>query len=135
MTKLITIAIIIIVAFGGWNLYQYWQTYDDEQAQARKQSDVIATLDPRSLPGLPDKLESPLAIAQKRGGTGLRDWLNYYRKDIKDPRLAWIELDCCVLLAKENPVEAKKLFGSVKEHLSPASPIYPRLKQLEKTFE
>jgi hypothetical protein len=138
MTKLIAIAIIIIVAVGGWNLYQYWGNYSDDQSQAREQAAAAAAaanFDPHSLPGLPQKLEGQLEIARKRGATGLRDWLNYYRKDIQDPRLAWIELDCCVLLVQNNPVEAKQLFASVKERISPASPVYPRVKQLEKAFE
>lgn len=132
---LISTVVVIALAVGAWNLYQYWGNYSDEKAQAQKQAEAATTIDPHTLAGLPEKLEGPLAIAQKRGAAGLRDWLKYYRKDIQDPRLAWIELDCCVLLTQTSPAEAKQLFASVKERLSPASPVYPRLQQLERTFE
>ena len=139
MTKLIVIAIVIIVAIGGWNLYEYWIRVSEDQAKTEQQSQASATLDPHSLPGMPekgrDKLEDSLAKAQARGAAGYRDWLNVYRKSVQDPRLAWIELDYAVLLAQSNPAEAKKVFAAVQDRIPPTSPVYPRVKQLAKTFE
>jgi hypothetical protein len=54
---------------------------------------------------------------------------------IQDPRKAWIELDYCVVLARENPKEARRIFDQVKQRIRPDSPVYPRIKQLEPTFE
>jgi hypothetical protein len=134
MKAIISIAIIIILAVGGWNLYQYWGNYSEDGNRPTQETSVTS-LDPNTLSGLPEKLAGPLEIARKRGGPGLRDWLEYYRKDIQDPRLAWIELDCCVLLIQTDPVEAKKIFHDVQARLSPSSPVYPRLKQLEAAFK
>ena len=88
---------------------------------------------------MPDKLrsglENTLAKAQQSGAAGLREWLNQYRRYVADPRLAWIELDYCVLVARENPTEARRIFAEVKARVAPTSPVYPRIKQLEKTYE
>jgi hypothetical protein len=139
MIKTLTIVIIVILlGIGGWNLYEYWMKVSDESRLTQQQADqakLAVNFDPRSLPGLPEKLEGPLAIAQKRGAAGLSDWLKFYRKNIQDPRLAWIELDYCVVAATSDPVEAKRVFADVKERIAPTSPVYPRIQQLQKTFE
>ena len=139
MIKTLTIVIIVILlGIGGWNLYEYWTKVSDESRLTQQQADqakLAVNFDPRSLPGLPEKLEGPLAIAQQHGANSLRDWLKFYRKNIQDPRLAWIELDYCVVAATSDPVEAKRVFADVKERIPPTSPVYPRIKQLEKTFE
>ena len=138
MTKLITIAIIIIACFGGYHLWVYWGKYSDDQVQAQ-QASAPATIEPRNLPGMPDKfrdkMEEALAKAQQRGATAMGEWLKTTRPLIQDPRLGWIELDYVVLLARENPAAAKKIFADVKDRTPPTSPIYPRIKQLEKTYE
>jgi hypothetical protein len=144
ITKLITAAIVLLLCLGAWVTYQYWgkvaseenTTVQEDAARARA---ALAALDPHNLPGIPDKmkpaLEAALDKAQAQGAAGLREWLKSYKRFIEDPRLAWIELDFCVLVARENPGEAKKVFANVKERIGPASPVYPRLKQLEKTYE
>lgn len=132
---LISLVIVIALAVGAWNLYQYWGNYSDEKAHAEKQAEVAATVDPHALAGLPPKLEDSLAKAQARGAAGYRDWLKFYRKDTQDPRLAWIELDYALALAPTSAAEAKKIFADVKERIAPTSRVYPRIKQLEKAFE
>jgi len=54
---------------------------------------------------------------------------------VEDPRKAWIELDFCVAVAREDPAEARRVFAAVKERIGPASPVWPRMKELEKTYE
>jgi hypothetical protein len=65
----------------------------------------------------------------------LRNWLKAYDRQIKDPRKAWIELDYCVLVAREDPAEARRVFASVKDRMPASSPVWPRIKQLEKTYQ
>ena len=132
---LISVVVVIALAVGAWNLYQYWGNYSDEKAQAQKQAEAATAIDPHTLAGLPPKLEDSLTKATARGVAGYRDWLKAYRKNTEDPRLAWIELDYALLLAQTSPAEAKKVFAEVKTRLSPTSPVYPRVKQLERTFE
>lgn len=58
-----------------------------------------------------------------------------YRRTVADPRLASIELDYVVLVAREDIAEARKVFAQVKQRTPPASLVYPRIKQLEKTYD
>jgi hypothetical protein len=53
---------------------------------------------------------------------------------IQDPRKAWIELDYCTLLARENAKEARRIFADVQQRTPTNSPIYWRVKKLEPTF-
>jgi hypothetical protein len=56
-------------------------------------------------------------------------------KAVKDPRLAWIELDYVLMITKDDPVQAKRVFQDVKQRTPPESKIYPRIKSLEKNYE
>src|ERR1043166_8744504 len=106
MTKLIAALIIVIVLYGGWQLFFYW-----------------------------DKVKNEEEAAQKEGVTGMRNWFKMYGHIVQDPRKAWVELDYCVLIAREDPAEAKRIFASVKSRTPSNSPIWPRIKQLEKTYQ
>ena len=55
--------------------------------------------------------------------------------DVKDPRLAWVELDYVVKVSATDPLEARKIFQAVKKRTPTDSPIYPRIKSLEKNYE
>ena len=134
MTKLIAALVIVAVLYGGWNLFLYWDKVKNEEETARKQA-VATAVDPRQLPGIPEHLESTLDAALKQGAVGLRNWLKAYDRVIKDPRKAWIELDYCVLVAREDPAEARRVFASVKDRTPASSPVWPRIKQLEKTYQ
>jgi hypothetical protein len=135
MTRFIAIGLTIIVLWVGWKIYDQWKSIKSEHPRTA----ATETINPRNLPGIPDTmkdaLENSLDKAQRHGATGLREWLKIYRQCVEDPRLAWIELDYCVLVARENPVEARKIFHDINERTPPTSPLYPRLKQLEKTYE
>jgi hypothetical protein len=133
-TKLIAVLIIVGALYGGWNLFLYWDKVKNEEETAKKQA-VSSMVDPRQLPGLPQNLESTLEAAQKGGAFGLRNWLKAYNKVLQDPRKAWIELDYCVLVAREDPAEARRFFASVKQRTPAPSPVWPRIKQLENTYQ
>ena len=134
MTKLIAIFIIIVVLFGGWQLFLYWDKVKNDEATAQKQA-AAAIVSGDQLPGLPQQLEPTIQAAQKQGATGLRTWLKTYGRNVQDPRKAWIQLDYCVSVAREDPAEAKRVFAEVKDRLPPSSPVWPRVKQLEKTYQ
>jgi hypothetical protein len=74
MTKLIAIFIIIVVLFGGWHLFLYWEKVKNEEAVAQKQA-AATIVSGNQLPGLPSQLEPTLEAAQKQGASGLRHWL------------------------------------------------------------
>ena len=120
--------------YGGWELFLYWEKVKNEEETTQKQ-DAAAAVIGDQLPGLPYKLEPTLQAARKQGAAGLRNWLKTYGQSVEDPRKAWIELDYCVAVAREDPAEAKRVFAAVKERTPPSSPVWPRMKQLEKTYE
>ncbi|PYJ08203.1 MAG: hypothetical protein DME25_02040 [Verrucomicrobia bacterium] len=134
MTKLIAALIIALVLFGGWHLYFYWEKVKNEEETAKKQ-EAAQVINPSQLPGLPQKLEPSLEAAQKQGAAAVRNWLKTYGPALKDPRKAWIELDFCVLIAREDPAEARRIFAEVKARTPRSSPIWPRIKDLEKTYQ
>jgi hypothetical protein len=134
MTKLIAALIIVAVLYGGWELFSYWEKVKNEEETKQKQDAATAVMGDQ-LPGLPYQLEASLQTARKQGAAGLRNWLKTHSQSVEDPRKAWIELDFCVAVAREDPAEARRVFASVKERIGPSSPVWPRMKRLEKTYE
>ena len=138
MRQLIGILLILGAIWGCKELYRYW-----EEVKARKEAEdrggrppptsEVAT--PTALPGLPANLEPSLQAAQKQGAAGLKNWLKLYRPYVSDPRLAAIELDYIVLISSSNPQEARQLFAALKQRTPTNSPVFPRIRQLEKTYQ
>ena len=133
MTKLIAALMVLAVLYGGWELFFYWEKVKNEQETQKKQTSTV--IDPDGLAGLPQPLEPALKAAEAQGAPALRSFLKNYGRSIQDPRKAWIELDFCLLIAREDPAEAKRIFAQVKDHTPETSPIWPRIKKLEKAFE
>lgn len=131
----IGILIAALVGFGGYKLWQYWDQMDRQKAAAT--TDPGTAVRPESLPGLPSGLETQLSEAQKKGPDAFKEYIDMIKKSplVKDPRLAWIELDYVVMVAAKDPREAKRVFAKVKNRVPTDSPVYPRIKSLEKTFE
>jgi hypothetical protein len=136
MKVLVGILIVAAAVFVGWRVYDYWdQVNTDREAKARAAAPRPVV--PEQLDGLPRQLEPSLQEARKQGVAGLRAWLERYKSSrlVKDPRLAWIELDYVVLVSAEDPVEAKRLFAEVKKRTPPESPVTQRIKELARTYE
>ena len=134
MTKAIWVLIILAVGYFGYLVFQQWDKARLEHENARRQA-AVAAVTPESLPGIPYQLEASLKAAMQKDPAAFRTWLKTYGSSIQDPRKAWIELDFCVAIARENPAEAKRIFAGVKGRVPPASPVWPKMKELEKTFE
>jgi hypothetical protein len=135
MTKtLIIVAIVVIVALGGWQLFEYWDNVQNEKYNAEKNA-AAAVVNPDSLPGLPQGYETSLRAAQQQGAAALGNWLKLYGPAVQDPRKAWLQLDYVLLITRENPQEAKRIFNEVKDRTPPASPVWPRVHELEKSYQ
>ena len=133
MKYFIAAIIIVGLSLGAWQIYQYWGTFKPQTPAAQAPAQPVITGE--QLPGLPPALEPELQAARQHGAAALRDFLAAHGKKIKDPRLAWIELDYVVLAGESNPAEARRVFAKVKGRLDSSSPVYNRVKQLEKTYE
>jgi len=133
MTKLIAIVIIVLVLFGGWNLFLYWERVRDEDESKKKQQ-VAAVVAGDQLPGVPDKLIPSLQTASK-SPAALKNWLKANDRFIQDPRKAWVQLDYCVLVSRDDLPEARQVFADVKKRVPPTSPVWPRIQQLDQTYQ
>ena len=135
MKVLIAVLVVAVVGFLGYKLYERWD--ETSREQDLKQAQASVRVDTRSLAGADSRLEPSLDEAYRGGARGLRAWLDQHQRSglVKDPRLAGIELDYAVLLLAEKPREARKIFAAVKERTPRESPLYPRIEQLQKTFE
>lgn len=135
MTKiLITIAIAAIVALGAWQLFEYWERVQDEKVTAQKEA-ASKEVNPDALPGLPQGWDTSLKAAQRQGAAALGAWLKTYGPSVQDPRKAWIELDYVLLISRDNPQEAKRVFAEVRDRTPPTSPVWPRIHELEKSYQ
>ena len=133
MTKLISVFIVIVVIFCGYQIWLKWDAVQHEEELKKKEAD--AALNPSYLGGMPSQLEQSYQQALQRGNAAMRTWLKTYGAALQDPRKAWIELDFCVAITREDPSEARRLFKAIKDRTPPTSPIQPRLRQLEKSYE
>ncbi len=134
MTKLIAAVLIVLACYGVWEFFLYWEKVKNEEDTHKKQ-DAAALVLGDQLPGMPSALEPSLQTARKHGAAGLKSWLKTHNQSLEDPRKAWIELDYCVAVAREDVAEAKRVFAQVKERTPPTSPVWPRIQQLEKTYQ
>lgn len=134
MTKAIWVLIIVAVGYVGYLLFQQWDKARLEH-DGRKKEEAAAVVNGDSLAGMPQQLDPGYRAAKANGPTAFRTWFKANEKLITDPRKAWIELELCVAMTRENPAEAKKIYAAVKSRVPPSSPVYGRVKELEKTFE
>ena len=132
---IIGIVVAVAVIFVGWLIFKEWNKFDTGNDIKEQEAAAALVVNPQSLPGMPNNLEQSYGMAQTAGATGLKNWLKLYGDSVQDPRRAWIELDYMVLIARTDPVEAKKIFADIKERIPTNSPVYPRVRQLQKTYE
>ena len=134
ITKLIAALIIALLLFGAYEIVQYYATFENEKA-AKQKEEAAKVVTGDQLQGMPYELQSSLATAQQAGPRAFANWLAAYGRSVQDPRLAWIQLDYCLAISRENPAEAKKIFAIVKDRTPSSSPVYPRIQELAKSYE
>jgi hypothetical protein len=134
MTKLIALVIAVAVLYGGWELFLYWDSVKNDEETQKKQTAASVVI-PEQLPGVPYELENALQAATAHGADGLGAFLKQYGSRLQDPRKAWLQMDYCQMLAREDTADAKRLFAEIKARTPSNSPVWPRVKQLEKIFQ
>src|ERR1700740_1801945 len=112
MTKVISVVIIALVLYGAWELWLYWDQVSHDKEVAEKQQAASRVVGDQ-LPGMPNGMETSYQMAVKGGPVALKNWLKRYGQSVQDPRRAWIELDYMIMIAHDEPVEAKKIFAEV----------------------
>jgi hypothetical protein len=135
---LIVVVLIVVALLGIKELHAYWQQIRTKEkpdvAASGGGEDASAARVPAGLPGMPSFLEPSLESAKKAGAPALKAWLKQYRGYLADPKLASIELDYVVLAGAKNFTEAREIFAAVKQRTPTNSPVYPRIRQLERTY-
>ena len=137
MKALISILIALAVGYAGYKIYEHWENIKEQRVLEDKASKG-ADIDPDQLPGLPSYLQSKLREVQKFGDPAVfKRFIDSCKTQpgVRDPRLAWMELDYVVMISATDPVTAKKIFRAVKKRTPEDSPIYPRIKSLAKTYD
>jgi hypothetical protein len=76
-----------------------------------------------------------LAAARQQGASGLKAWLKRHRSQVRDPRLAEIELDYVIMAASRDYSDAKRVFAEVKARTPEDSPVYPRIRKLARSYD
>ncbi len=131
----ISILVVVAAIYGAVQLFFYYDRVKAEGEAELKKQEAAQYFSPEQLPGVPQQLENSLKAAQQKGAVGLGNWLKMYGRSIQDPRKAWIELDYCIALSRENPAEARRVFAEVKNRTPDSSPVWKRIKDLEKAYE
>src|SRR5262245_18766108 len=116
MKTLIGILIALLVGFAAYKIYEHWNAVKERKVLEERIAKG-ADIDPESVPGMPYQLIPKLQEAQRGGPEVFKRFLDECKRfpDVKDPRLAWIELDYDVMISSKDPVEAKKIFAEVKK--------------------
>jgi hypothetical protein len=133
MTKVIAALMVAAVLYGSWEFFLYWERVGTEKENQQKAA-AAALVRGDQLPGLPYQLENFLQEAESKGAPALKEFLQNYGRMVEDPRKAWIQLDYCVLVARDDPAEARRVFAQVKARTPTSSPVWPRIKELEHTY-
>ena len=133
MKFVIGLIIVVGLSLGAYQLHEYWGNFKDKPPATAQQAPPPVSGE--QLPGLPNHLEGPLQTAEQNGAAAMKEFLTTHAKEIKDPRLAWIQLDYVILAGTSDPGEARLVFRKVQGRLTSGSPVYSRMKQLAKTYE
>jgi len=130
MSRILNILILAGLVYVGFKCQHQWRQFKAQQEGEAEGAEASG-----ALPGLPPNLEASLIDARKNGSDGLHDWLQKFRRHVKDPQLAAIELDYVVLVGARDPDEAKAVLARVKRRVKPDSPVYERVNRLSRTYE
>ena len=135
MSKAIAIVIFVIVGIAGVRFWTYYKSVDEQVERQNNRWDETVATPPVSEPGMPASLEPLLEKARGKGARDLKQWLDQYRRFVREPRLSEIELDYVVMVGRSDPPEARRVFSEVRQRNGANSPIADRIEKLSKTYE
>ncbi len=136
MRHVLTALLILVAIIAGREFYLYCDSFVSNKLPPGPSSQASQATDPSSvLPGMPPTLESSLAAAKNQGNKTFKRWIEYYGPNLSDPRKASIQLDYVIAIGGEDMAEARRVFAEVKARTPTNSPVYPRIKKLEKAYE
>ena len=132
MKAVITLVLVFAVYWVGKTIYGEYKSKEQQEMKAKALEE--SGLGSDGLAGMAASLEPSLKAAQRQGPAALKRWLDQYRPHLRDPKLADIELDYAMQLARQDPRQAKAVYENVKRRTPRNSPIYPKVQRLGATF-
>ena len=132
MNKLLWILLLVGLVWGVTKFAGYYNRVKKESERDSRTEEVAAV---SALPQLSPAVEQSLQQASAGGAASLKAWLDRFGPSIPEPRRSAIELDYVQLLARSDPAGARRKFQEVRAKVAADSPIYDRIKKLEKTFQ
>ncbi len=129
MKNFLVLLAVLIIAMAVWRAWDYYAHLNLEPGQG-------PTAGTGAFPHLDAKIQKALADARNKGPASYKAALDRYKNLgwLSDPWLANYQLDYAVIIAINDPSEARKVFSEVAERTRPDSPVYPRVEQLRPTF-
>ena len=133
MSKVIGVAILLILGFAGWRFAAYYREVNRQIEQQNNRWEQ--TSPPAESPRMPSALETSLAAAKTKGASEFKKWLRQYRRYVQEPRLSEIELDYVIMIGQSDPAEARRVFANVQKRNGESSPLADRIQRLAKTYQ
>lgn len=137
MSKIIGILILVAFLWGFMRFRAYYvQVRRDTEGPSKEERAAEEAAAANALPALPTpQLEASLQQAMTEGSASLKTWLEKYGHHASNSRRSAIELDYAQMLVRSNPIEAKRVFLSVKARSAADPLLSDRIKKMEKTFQ
>ncbi len=137
MSKIIGSLILVVVLWGLIKFRAYYgQVRRDTEGPSKEERAAQEAAAANALPALPTpQLEASLQQAMTEGSGPLKTWLDKYGQHAPESRRSAIELDYAQMLVRSNPVEAKRVFQSVKARSAADPLLSERIKKMEKAFQ
>lgn len=131
MKFFLTLLLVALITWGGWH---FWSYINHKMSAMKAEERGESGPAPGKLPGMSAEMESSYEEAKRGGAETLARWLNRHRDQIRDPRLADIEMDYVVLVGRTNQAEARRVLDGIRLRVKPPSPAYRRFQQLDKAY-
>lgn len=131
MRHVLTVLLVATVIWLGLKFNRYAKEKIGSKPATEEGGQTPA---PGKMRGMAAALEPAFEEAKRGGAENLGKWIEQHRDDLRDPRLADIELDYVVLVGSANPAEARRVLATLATRLQAASPVYKRFQQLQKAY-
>ncbi len=133
MSKVIGVAILLLLGFAGWRFAAYYREVNRQIEERNNHWEQTSA--PAESSRMSPALESSLAAAKTRGASEFKKWIRQYRQYVREPRLSEIELDYVIIVGRSDPVEARRVFAAVRKRNGKSSPLAARIQKLAKTYQ
>lgn len=128
--NILTVLLVAVVVWFGLKFSRYAkQKIGETPVQMDGEAPAAG-----KLPGMIASLEPTYETAKRDGAEGVARFLKQHSSEIRDPRLADLQLDYVLLVGSSNQAEAKRVLALIEARITPRSPVFKRFEQLRKSY-